>query len=111
MVAIPPLQPANIDSAPRSGVSAEQVIGVQQGLQVRSHDDKILGHVGGFVIDVLGNLTSFHIRAAGFLAHDVRIPMHWVQSVTRDRIILRLNAAEVLSADIANRQPVPRRSD
>lgn len=110
MVAIPPLQPANIDTAPRSSRTSEQVVGVQQGLQVRSHDDEILGHVGGFVIDVLGNLTSFHIRASGYLAQDVRVPMHWVESVTRDRIILRLNAAEVLSADIASRQPVPRRT-
>lgn len=110
MAAFPPLQPADIDSAPRASMAGEQLVGVEQGLQVRSHDDEILGHVGGFVIDVLGNLTSFHIRAGGFLTHDVRIPMRWVQSVTRDRIILRLKAAEVFSADIANRQSLPRRS-
>jgi hypothetical protein len=108
MVAIPPLQPANIDNTTRAGEPAEQVVGVQKGLLVCSHDGEILGQVGEFVIDMAGNLTSFFVRAGAHLAHDVRVPMHWINHVTRDRITLRLTATEVLSANIANRRSVSR---
>lgn len=108
MAAIPPLQPADIDHDKRAGKPAEQVVGVQKGLLVFSHEGEMLGQVGEFVIDMAGNLTSFIVRAGAYLAHDVRVPMHWIHSVTRDRIILRLSVAEVLSANIANRRSVSR---
>ena len=103
------LQPAEIDATRVAEKSVEQVVGVESGLLVFSHDGQALGRVGEFVIDVAGNLTSFIVRAGSEISREVRVPMTWIHNVTRDRILLRLTAAEVHAANLSNRRANTRR--
>lgn len=97
MVAIPPLRPQDIQGSRQAAKPQEQTVGVHGGLLVKTHDGVDLGRVGEFIIDPEGNLTSFTVRSARAGA-ETRVWMSWINSVTRDSIVLRLTAAEVHAA-------------
>lgn len=103
------LQPADIDATRVADKPAEQAVGVASGLLVFSHDGQELGRVGEFVIDMAGNLTSFIVHAGTEISREARIPMTWIHNVTRDRILLRLTAAEVYATNSTGRNANPRR--
>lgn len=101
--ALPAARTAAIDTN-NDVVAAEQAVGVDGGLLVYSHDGQLIGRVGEFVIDVSGNLTSFVVHAGTQVWQDLKVPMTWIHTVTRDQILLRLTAAEVQTAAVTSRR-------
>lgn len=77
-----------------NGRSVEQAVIVRGGLEVYSLDGMLLGYVEEFIIDAAGNLTSFVVKMGSAIDNEMRVLMDWIQTVTRERIQLRITAAE-----------------
>ncbi|MDI3340651.1 MAG: PRC-barrel domain-containing protein [Sphaerobacter sp.] len=76
----------------------EDAVIVDEGTHVVDRDGNEIGTVDEIVYDEDGNVAGFVVRAGFLFHHDVQVPAAWVESVTTDRVQLRVTAEEAEQA-------------